>query len=83
MLDLLQLGSAFSLRSFARLGSMMAVLDVVQIGSALALRSFGRVGSALSVYSAARFGFPALLSTPRETIARDSLREREGFVNLS
>ena len=29
VLDLLQLGSAFSLRSFARLGSMMAVLDVV------------------------------------------------------
>ena len=49
VLDAVHLGSALSLRSFARLGSALSVLDFMHLGSCLSLRSYARCGSSLSV----------------------------------
>ena len=41
-MDFLMLGSALSLRSYARLGSALSTLDFVHLGSALSLRQYAQ-----------------------------------------
>ena len=55
-MDFLMLGSALSLRSYARLGSALSAMDFTQFGSSLSLRSLCRLGSTMSLFSATRFG---------------------------
>ena len=55
VLDCLHLGSAISLRTFARFSSSMSVLDFVHLGSSLSLRSFARLGVTMSVFFYCRF----------------------------
>eukprot|EP00746_Dinoflagellata_sp_MGD_P010024 gnl/MRDRNA2_/MRDRNA2_120576_c0_seq1.p1 gnl/MRDRNA2_/MRDRNA2_120576_c0~~gnl/MRDRNA2_/MRDRNA2_120576_c0_seq1.p1 ORF type:complete len:497 (+),score=56.77 gnl/MRDRNA2_/MRDRNA2_120576_c0_seq1:31-1491(+) len=47
--DAVHLGSALSIRSFARFGSSLSVLDFAHIGSSLSVRSFARFGSSFKV----------------------------------
>jgi len=49
VLEFTLLGSALSLRSFARLGASLSVLDFVHLGASLSLRAVARLGSSLSV----------------------------------
>lgn len=56
VMEVTNLGSSLSLRSFARLGSSVSVLDELNMGSSLSLRSVARLGSRLSLFNCARFG---------------------------
>eukprot|EP00746_Dinoflagellata_sp_MGD_P158548 gnl/MRDRNA2_/MRDRNA2_86498_c1_seq12.p1 gnl/MRDRNA2_/MRDRNA2_86498_c1~~gnl/MRDRNA2_/MRDRNA2_86498_c1_seq12.p1 ORF type:complete len:485 (+),score=55.02 gnl/MRDRNA2_/MRDRNA2_86498_c1_seq12:64-1455(+) len=56
VLDVISLGAALSLRSFARLGSSLALLDFVHVGASLSLRSFARLGSTLAVLDFLQLG---------------------------
>ena len=49
VLDVFQLGSSLSVRSFARFGSSLYVVGYIRLGSAISLRSFARMGSSLAV----------------------------------
>jgi len=49
-------GSALSLRAFARLGSYLSVFGVMRLGSSLSVLDYAQVGSALSIRSWARLG---------------------------
>jgi hypothetical protein len=56
VLELLNIVSTLTLRSFSRLGSSMSVLDFLHLGSSLSLCSFARLGSTISVMGEVKIG---------------------------